>query len=631
MKSWLAWLGLSLVIAALAWTMLPSRPLRHDEAAVADRPREVLSDDYVSSDTCRSCHPSQHATWSSSYHRSMTQVATPASVVAPFDVTIAAFGGEVHLSREGDRYFAEMPDPLWMDRRRPPPRVKRPLVLTTGSHHEQDFWFPEENGRSLALLPLVYRIAERRWVPYGSTLLAPPQPLHEPITQELGAWNRNCMQCHTTFPRPRIDWERGVDTQVAEFGIACEACHGPGLAHVRRQRNPLRRYLEHLRDAADPTIVNPARLTPQRSSEVCGQCHMVSTVLGPATHPEWNESGPTYRPGDDLASSRDIVAFDMLDRPIMQKILRMEPNFMQQHFWSDGMIRVSGREYHGLRESPCFQRGEMSCLSCHTMHRDPSDTRPSETWADDQLIVSLQGDESCLQCHRSLGERLAEHSHHAPESSGSRCLNCHMPHTSYGLLKAIRSHQIDVPEVAATLATGRPNACTLCHLDRSLGWAADRLHEWYGQERPLLAAPREQVSATVLDLLRGDAGQRALAAWTLGWDEARAASAVAGDGAWSVPLLAELLVDPYDAVRFIAERSLRQTLAGDDFDYDFVGSPESRAAARQRILDDWHEREDRRLPLDPAGVLLRLDGERDEEQVRQLLAERDDRPIFLNE
>ena len=38
----------------------------------------------------------------------------------------------------------------------------------------------------------------------------------------------------------------------------------------------------------------------------------------------------------------------------------------------------------------------------------------------------------------------------------------------------------------ATLATGRPNACNLCHLDKTLGWTAQYLEQWYGVTRPAL-------------------------------------------------------------------------------------------------------------------------------------------------
>ena len=38
----------------------------------------------------------------------------------------------------------------------------------------------------------------------------------------------------------------------------------------------------------------------------------------------------------------------------MQALLADDPRFLRDSFWSDGMVRVSGREYNGLIESPCF-------------------------------------------------------------------------------------------------------------------------------------------------------------------------------------------------------------------------------------------------------------------------------------
>src|SRR4030095_924696 len=75
---------------------------------------------------------------------------------------------------------------------------------------------------------------------------------------------------------------------------------------------------------------------------------------------------------------------------------------------------------------------------------------------------------------------LAEHTHHAPSSAGSSCVACHMPFTSYALFTAMRSHRIDNPSAQSTATTGRPNACNLCHLDRSLDWTARTLAKWWG-------------------------------------------------------------------------------------------------------------------------------------------------------
>ena len=49
-------------------------------------------------------------------------------------------------------------------------------------------------------------------------------------------------------------------------------------------------------------------------------------------------------------------------------------------FWSDGMVRVSGREFNGLVDSPCFAGATdpertLTCTSCHTLHKPSDDGR----------------------------------------------------------------------------------------------------------------------------------------------------------------------------------------------------------------------------------------------------------------
>ena len=100
-----------------------------------------------------------------------------------------------------------------------------------------------------------------------------------------------------------------------------------------------------------------------------------------------------------------------------------------------------------------------------------------------------------------------------------------MPYTSYGILKAIRSHQISNPNAASDGSAGRPNACNLCHIDKSLGWSLDRLAEWYGQ--PKITVPEEELSHLANLALTGDAGQRILAAWHFSWKPALQASRTA--------------------------------------------------------------------------------------------------------
>src|SRR5262249_48260439 len=143
---------------------------------------------------------------------------------------------------------------------------------------------------------------------------------------------------------------------------------------------------------------------------------------------------------------------------------------------------------------------------------------------DDQLKDGMDGDRACSPCHDDVRGAGNAHTHHAADSAGSRCQNCHMPYTTFGLLKAIRSHRIDSPSVHANRSTGRPHACHLCHLDRSLRWTAAQLTAWYGAPVVELPDDDEQIAASLRWLLQGDAAQRALAAWAMGWEPARVAS-----------------------------------------------------------------------------------------------------------
>jgi len=623
--------GLVAVAALVSWTALAARRPPVIEAEVADRPARVSSGGYVSSDTCRECHPREHGSWHASYHRTMTQVATAATVLAPVDAAPIVVGdARYELRRRGDDVAVVMPDPSFRGRPADAPRVERRLVMTTGSHHEQDYWFATGDDRAVAHLPIVYRIAEGRWLPNGATFLQPPPPPDAPAHIDHGGWNRNCIQCHATAGRPRFG-DDGVRTEVGELGIACEACHGPAAEHVAANRDPRRRYAFHYArqtndDTPDPTIVNPRRLDPERASEVCGQCHMVSTVTTPAAFPDWNLHGPAFRPGARLADTRDILP--NADRPELA-------GFVDGRFWSDGVVRVTGRELHDVRASGCAQHGTLSCLSCHDMHQRGDDPRPARAWADDQLTPNATGDAACIGCHPAIAADVPAHSHHGTGSPGSACMNCHMPYTTWGLLKAIRSHRIDSPSVATSLATGRPNACNLCHLDRPLAWAAERLEAWYGTPVPALGENDRTVAAAVHWLAAGDAGQRALVAWGMGWAPARAASARAplagslrADDAWMVPLLAQALDDPYDAVRFVAARTLAAhgiTLG----DYDFLAPPAARAAARDAIVaaSDAAAR-----PAAVGAVVLQDDtGRLDRAALATLVAARDQRPVVLKE
>ncbi len=615
----LLWAATLLVCAAAGLTAVrwwpkenraPSEGSPQFQAGLPGLPRSVNDDGYVSSSACQSCHPQQYASWHASFHRRMTQPATAEAVLAPFEGEEFAVGAAtLRLTRRDGEFWVEkrsVGSADANDAARPPDA--RPIVMTTGSHHMQGYWVRRDRSNLLDQLPLMWLVepdGSGRWVPLADSFLAPPND-----NAERSSWNLNCIFCHSVAGVPGVDRRsRMLETEVAELGIACEACHGPGQRHVAAHQRPPAR--DATADRADPTIVQPKRLEPHRSAQVCGQCHAVAKFSNDRLLDEWHTVGSRYRPGDDLEETRLTVSASRLSSEPHSK----QGEFRESYFWPDGMVRVVGREYNGLVESACHEKGGMTCLDCHSLHlSDP----------DDQLAEGMRTNDACLQCHTSYRGELEGHTHHSAESGGSQCYNCHMPHTTYGLFKAVRSHQITSPSVATTLDTGRPNACNLCHLDQTLAWTSDKLWQWYGQQPVELDDDARGVSAALLWLLRGDAVQRAIVAWSCGWQPARDASR-ADD--WLPPFLRLLENDPYSAVRLVADRSLRKM--GYDLGYDFL-VPERTPAAVQREAIWWRQEEPPQLDF-ASRVLLDEQGRPRDDEVRRLMSTRDDHDVRINE
>jgi len=637
------WLGLltSIVVAAAAHRDEVGKP-----AALAKWPAIRPEGGYVGSQACSACHPGQHSSWADSWHRTMTQVARPENVIAPFDGRVLGEeGASAKVFQDDDGRFMMKLDIAPFQAGQGPTGIHEtlPVVMATGMHHEQQYWLQTDpDSPLLTAAPFSYLATTNQWIPRQASFIQPP-PDHPLVLGTPGMWSETCIKCHATKGELNpnvVDLDSrmigDLSPQVAELGISCEACHGPGQAHVEANQNPLTRYQAHFA-GGDPTIVNPVKLDHKLGSSICGSCHSIRLFKDFEKFASWARDGFEFRPGDDLlvSTAEDLV---QCSSPILTEKFKKrltDPDMqLENWFWSDGKVRVSGREFTGMITNPCFTHGEMSCFSCHRMHQDPGDPRDAKEWATDQLDVDKHTNEACLQCHGDLKDPqvLAAHTRHDVTSAGSDCMNCHMSYTVTGLMKAMRSHAIDSPRVQTTLDTGRPNACNQCHMDESLTWAAETLHDWYGHEVPEME-PRQGELSLISDMaLTGDAGARALAAWTLGWNEAQTA---AGKD-WAVPYLAQLLVDPYDTVRFIAYRSLKTIPGFEDLRYEFMGPADEREQARLEALAVWNRRlesgdVDTESLRNEAAILFGSDGRLDQAEFDKLLEQRDDKLLWLLE
>ena len=621
-RSW--WNGL-FIVGTLAGAGFLTAISVHDSRTAApppeNRPIQSQISGYVSSNACRACHIGNYESWHGSFHRTMTQVATPAVLPDDLDKLDLSFNGrEYKGERRDDKFFIRI-RPEGGDYGEP-----QQIVLQTGSHTLKILWLASGQGRTLSQFPFAYIIPEKIWAPVTQTFLIPPD-LKEYYS--LGAWNGACMDCHVTQGQSRFVEGNRWDSQVAEFGIACEACHSEGREHIEANRNPIRRFKLHLTTKTDPTITNPKRLKGTDSALDCGQCHSVWAFNNMPDKIDFNRHGSGFRPGAHDLAQRFVVQPNATDHSEQKDFIRQsEPDFFANRFWGDGMIRVTGREFNGTQASPCFRGGEFSCISCHEMHLDSPGQTSIQKWARTaQLKPKMDSDDACLQCHQTMATNIPAHTHHDKNSPGSRCYNCHMPRTTFGLLHAIRSHQVSSPTVKESVDFGRPNACNLCHLDQTLAWTAEKLGTWYHQPVPELAPDDQNIAAAVQWLVKGDAGQRALIAWGMGWESAQR---TAGRD-WLYPYLIYTLNDPYAAVRFDAWKSL-QTLPGfSDFPFTYTGAEDYLHETSGRAYEKWfREIRDPRVTYRPESA-LDADGRFQQDTFQRLRRERDNKPIILAE
>lgn len=567
----------SLLLGVLACTWVAHALTR--ELATA---RDLHDTRYVTAAQCARCHPDHAASFRRTFHRTMTQRADPQSVQGNFEgATLDYFGVRATMTREGAAHVIAY--------QLPGQEPQRFVVeKTVGSRRYQQYL--ARRGDQLLRLPLAWHNEEQRWFHMNGAFLTPDPAL--PLQQvdferHVTRWNDNCVFCHNVAPNPGLT-ESGTrqrfQTEVAELGIACEACHGPGAAHERANTSPLRRYALHLSGKADPSIVNPARLSPERSLDVCGRCHGQRITDDLDT---FLRAGDPFVPGDDLA---------LYSAPLWRDTTLHGEQAFQARFWPDGTPRLTAYEYQGVLQSACAQRGELTCLSCHGMHEgDPrGQIRPFFTGGPEGARRRRQGAAMCTQCHDELTSIPAQRAHaHHEDVALPGCADCHMPRVVYGVLDVHPSHRIERPDPARDASAGRPDACTLCHVAKTRRWASeqrDRL--WPRQQTPAQPAP-SALSEVETQLFAGDPIERALAAYAL------RSSTVPQRARHSALLLDVLESDPYPAVRHLALRSLASlgtTVPG--------FTPEDTPAQRSRTLQALRAR----LPVQDS----------DAEQIRSL-------------
>ena len=180
------YLAIGVVLVGAAWLLASWLPAHY--ASDLGRTPRPGPDDWARSAACRPCHPEHHASWSRTFHRTMTQAATPDSVVGAFDGQDGTLWGvTARPVRRGDRFFLEY-------LAGPGGQVQKSLEIrrTVGSRRYQQYLTPDAGpgGENWLRLPLLWHIGEQRWIHLNGAFLDPDDV---PFDQHLATWNQNCI------------------------------------------------------------------------------------------------------------------------------------------------------------------------------------------------------------------------------------------------------------------------------------------------------------------------------------------------------------------------------------------------------------------------------------------------------
>lgn len=440
-------------IAAQVPTRPPAAPASTTRTTTEPFAHETPADGYVGSAACQRCHDAQFDQWTKSLHVRMTRPVAQALIVGDFTpgTSFSSHGRTYRIETKDARRYITV-----QEGDDEPTRYE--VQYTLGAKRFQGYLTTLPGGR-LYVLPAMWSVEQRRWVDWKE-ITPVPDGVHD-LKQ---VWNVVCFNCHATNLVQGYDASRhAYDTTWTELGIACEACHGPGRAHVALAdawaadptSKPAYDTSASNRDLSRLLKIFSPRTAPERAIyDTCAYCHgnKQNRFVG-------------FVPGDRY---EDFALPFLVSEP-------MPPNDRQGEFWPDGRPSRFNRS-QALAMSGCFVKAQIACTNCHSAHgtRNPNSLKVD-------ITKGANGDLLCTQCHRELTlPAVEQHTHHRAASEGSRCINCHMAPVNWRLLLRKRDHTFAPPVPELTARYGEPNACTSCHEDRTPEWAAATMDAWYG-------------------------------------------------------------------------------------------------------------------------------------------------------
>ncbi len=449
--------AIALAIGVGAWHWYARNDTGNAKAPAAAAP--PIAATYVADAQCGSCHAQAMEAWRGSHHQRAMEPANAQTVLGDFNGTRFVHRGLAtsFAQREG-KYFITTEGP---DGKPAEYEVK----YTFGVAPLQQYLVAFPGGR-LQAPTVAWDTQNKRWFAlYPNDRYKPDDPLHS--TGRYQNWNLMCSECHSTDLHRNYDANSDTyDTKWAELSVGCQACHGPGSAHLAWAEAAKGQSTKGL-DARTLGLVVDFRGNDSRYQvEACAPCHSRRQRL----------------------SDKELPGKPFLDnyRPALLR---------EGLYYPDGQQRDEVYVWGSFLQSEMYAQG-VRCSDCHDPHT---------------LQLKASGNALCMQCHQPAGNprfpTLAkkeydtpEHHHHAPGTPGARCVNCHIPSKNYMVIEPRPDHSFRIPRPDLSVKIGTPDACTGCHDKKTAQWAANAIAAWYGAGRR-----QEQHFAEVLAAASGGA------------------------------------------------------------------------------------------------------------------------------
>lgn len=383
---------------------------------------------YAGADACGTCHPTEHAKWRKSAHGRAMAVPSPASVIGAFDgKAVELADGRAVPVRDGDRYVIDVQHGTSRE------RLAVDLVLASGRQHQ----LLVNRGRdgTLRVLPIWWSTVSERWRPLEAAhrpgALDPGSPRHWAAS---GMPDVNCLTCHLSGARHRIGADHAVETTWRDLAIDCEACHGPGQAHVDARRA--------VAAGADAGVMRDlTTLDKAAEGRLCAQCHALKFA---------------GRFDDHVATA-------------------IPATLALGDFRVDSSQHSTSYQWAGHSVSECHRRGAAKCSSCHEPH---AQTARDHLGGD---ATGARADAQCTVCHRDRIDAAAAraHSHHG---GAVRCVDCHMALAwlgdDPGGEQRVSDHSIAIPRAQESERFGTPDPCRTCHAAATPAWSLAAAARW---------------------------------------------------------------------------------------------------------------------------------------------------------